>query len=155
MFCNIRLNWLFMITFTQLTKYFWVVKWIIWFSISSYGEIRFDRQVFWITSTLVEQIILAIQASNVHWSFESSVFCLVFYNWGIFQNHGMTPRKGFIPALSLYNQLQYITMQRELLKMASEQILIINSVCTGAEGKCYLIWQINYPPNNKAKLIRS
>ena len=41
------------------------VEQIIWVSIISYGEIRFDIQVFWITSMFLEQIILVIQGFTV------------------------------------------------------------------------------------------
>ena len=38
---------------------------IICISIISYGKIHFDIRVFWITSTFLERIMLAIQGSTV------------------------------------------------------------------------------------------
>jgi hypothetical protein len=39
---------------------------MIWVSIISYGEIRFDIRVLWITSTFPERIMLANQGTTVH-----------------------------------------------------------------------------------------
>jgi hypothetical protein len=39
-------------------EYFLVLERIIWVSIISYGEILFDTQVLWITSTFPERIML-------------------------------------------------------------------------------------------------
>jgi hypothetical protein len=38
---------------------------IICISIISYGKVHFDIRVFWITSTFLERIMLAIQGSTV------------------------------------------------------------------------------------------
>jgi hypothetical protein len=46
-----------------LYEYFLVLERIIWVSIISYGEIRFDIRVLWITSTFPERIMLANQGT--------------------------------------------------------------------------------------------
>jgi hypothetical protein len=48
-----------------LYEYFLVLERIIWVSIISYGEIRFDIRVLWITSTFPEQIMLVNQGTTV------------------------------------------------------------------------------------------
>jgi hypothetical protein len=54
--------------FVLIILYEWIVLcWepIICISIISYGKINFDIRVFWITSTFLERIMLAIQGSTV------------------------------------------------------------------------------------------
>jgi hypothetical protein len=48
-----------------LYEYFLVLERIIWVSIISYGEIRFDIRVPWITSTFPERIMLTNQGTTV------------------------------------------------------------------------------------------
>jgi hypothetical protein len=48
-----------------LYEHFLVLERIIWVSIISYGEIRFDIKVLWITSTFPERIMLANQGTTV------------------------------------------------------------------------------------------
>jgi hypothetical protein len=44
---------------------FLVLEWIVWVSIISYGEIRLDIRVLWITNTFLERTMLADQGTTV------------------------------------------------------------------------------------------
>ena len=50
---------------------------IILVSINFYGETRFDMQVLWITSILLERIMLVIQGSTVLWNYQNILGCFL------------------------------------------------------------------------------